>query len=65
MKSIIIKFDSEHTMSRWDELPEDYISEDEENRLWKKFQDYTEIHKKESERKQFLEVSEKTPKPMG
>lgn len=66
MKSIIIKFNSEYAMSRWDEPVDDYLTQEEENRLWKKFQDYAEIEKKESERKRFLEVSDKKrPSPWG
>lgn len=66
MKSIIIKFKLQYTMSRWDSPVDEYLSEEEENRLWKKFHDYAEIEKKESERKRFLEVSNnKRPSPWG
>lgn len=53
-------------MSRWDNPVDDFFSEDEESRLMKKFYDYAEIEKKESERKKFLEVSDKKrPSPWG
>jgi hypothetical protein len=53
-------------MSRWDNPVDDFFSEDEESRLLKKFHDYAEIEKKESERKRFLEVSDrKKPSPWG
>lgn len=53
-------------MSRWDNPVDDFFSEDEESRLMKKFYDYVEIQKKESERKKFLEVSDKKrPSPWG
>jgi hypothetical protein len=45
-------------MSRWDE-PTDGFEDKEESRLLKKFYDYAEIEKKESERKRFLEISDK------
>lgn len=46
-------------MSRWDTPDYDSFDEEEESRLLKKFYDYAEIEKKESERKRFLEVSNK------
>ncbi|MEW6043949.1 MAG: hypothetical protein AB1608_06760 [Thermoproteota archaeon] len=46
-------------MSRWDASNYDNFDEEEESRLLKKFYDYAEIEKKESERKRFLEVSDK------
>jgi hypothetical protein len=46
-------------MSRWDAPNYDSFDDDEESRLLKKFYDYVEIEKKESERKRFLEVSDK------
>jgi magnesium-transporting ATPase (P-type) len=46
-------------MSRWDAPNYDSFEDEEESRLLKKFRDYAEIEKKESERKQFLEVSDK------
>lgn len=46
-------------MSRWDAPNYDSFEDDEESRLLKKFHDYAEIEKKESERKRFLEVSDK------
>ncbi len=53
-------------MSRWDNPVDDFFDEDEESRLMKKFYDYAEIEKKESERKKFLEVSDKKrPSPWG
>ena len=53
-------------MSRWDNPVDDFFSEEEESRLLKKFHDYAEIQKKESERKRFLEVSDKKkPSPWG
>jgi hypothetical protein len=53
-------------MSRWDNPVDDFFSEEEESRLLKKFYDYAEIEKKESERKRFLEVSDKKkPSPWG
>jgi hypothetical protein len=55
--SIIIKIDLEESMSRWDN-PTDSFDE-EESRLLKKFYDYAELEKKESERKRFLEISDK------
>ncbi len=45
-------------MSRWDN-PSDGFDDVEESRLLKKFYDYAELEKKESERKRFLEVSDK------
>jgi hypothetical protein len=45
-------------MSRWDS-PIDSFDEEEESRLLKKFYDYAELEKKESERRRFLEVSDK------
>jgi hypothetical protein len=45
-------------MSRWDK-PIDSFDDTEESRLLKKFYDYAELEKKESERKRFLEVSDK------
>lgn len=45
-------------MSRWDN-PSDGFEDVEESRLLKKFHDYAELEKKESERKRFLEVSDK------
>jgi hypothetical protein len=45
-------------MSRWDK-PSDSFEDEEESRLLKKFYDYAELEKKESERKRFLEVSDK------
>jgi hypothetical protein len=66
MISDIIKFELHHTMSRWDNPVDDFFSEEEESRLLKKFYDYAEIEKKESERKRFLEVSDrKKPSPWG
>ena len=66
MKSIIIKFKPNKSMSRWDNPVDDFFNEDEESRLMKKFYDYAEIEKKESERKKFLEVSDKKrPSPWG
>jgi hypothetical protein len=53
-------------MSRWDNPVDDFFSKEEEARLLKKFHDYAEIEKKESERKRFLEVSDKKkPSPWG
>jgi len=53
-------------MSRWDNPVDDFFSEEEESRLLKKFYDYAEIEKKESERRRFLEVSDrKKPSPWG
>ena len=53
-------------MSRWDNPVDDFFNEDEESRLMKKFYDYAELEKKESERKKFLEVSDKKrPSPWG
>jgi|GEM_PF-581061 len=46
-------------MSRWDSSNYDKFEEDEESRLLKKFYDYAEIEKKESERRRFLEVSDR------
>jgi hypothetical protein len=46
-------------MSRWDTPEFDSYDKDEESRLMRKFYDYAEIEKKESERKRFLEVSDK------
>lgn len=46
-------------MSRWDTSNHDSFDDEEESRLLKKFYDYAEIEKKESERKRFLEVSDK------
>ncbi|HWP78309.1 MAG TPA: hypothetical protein VNL34_01495 [Candidatus Nitrosotenuis sp.] len=46
-------------MSRWDTSNYDNFDDEEESRLLKKFYDYAEIEKKESERKKFLEVSDK------
>lgn len=46
-------------MSRWDKPSHDEYSDEEESRLLKKFYDYAEIEKKESERRRFLEVSSK------
>lgn len=46
-------------MSRWDSSNYDKYEEDEESRLLKKFYDYVEIEKKESERRRFLEISDK------
>lgn len=46
-------------MSRWDNTDHDGSYDDEESRLLKKFYDYAEIEKKESERRRFLEVSGK------
>ncbi len=66
MKSIIIKNKPNKSMSRWDNPVDDFFNEDEESRLMKKFYDYAEIEKKESERKKFLEVSDKKrPSPWG
>jgi len=66
MISDIIKFELDHTMARWDNPVDDFFSEEEESRLLKKFYDYAEIEKKESERKRFLEVSDKKkPSPWG
>jgi hypothetical protein len=66
MISDIIKFELHLTMSRWDNPVDDFFSEEEESRLLKKFYDYAEIEKKESERKRFLEVSDrKKPSPWG
>jgi hypothetical protein len=66
MISDIIKFELHHTMSRWDNPIDDFFSEEEESRLLKKFYDYAEIEKKESERRRFLEVSDrKKPSPWG
>lgn len=45
-------------MSRWDE-PDFDRCDDEESRLLKKFYKYMEIEKKETERRKFLEVSDK------
>ncbi|HET8719465.1 MAG TPA: hypothetical protein VFM64_00525 [Candidatus Nitrosotenuis sp.] len=45
-------------MSRWDNS-NDGFDEEEESRLMKKFYDYAELEKKESERKRFLEISDK------
>lgn len=45
-------------MSRWDNHI-DSFDDEEESRLLKKFYDYAEIEKKESERKRFLEISDK------
>lgn len=45
-------------MSRWDNS-NDNFDEEEESRLMKKFYDYAELEKKESERKRFLEISDK------
>jgi hypothetical protein len=45
-------------VSRWDS-PIDSFDDEEESRLLKKFYDYAELEKKESERKRFLEVSDK------
>ncbi|MBM2851997.1 MAG: hypothetical protein HW420_544 [Candidatus Nitrosotenuis sp.] len=44
-------------MSRWDEP--DRFDDEEESRLLKKFYNYVEIEKKETERRKFLEVSDK------
>lgn len=44
-------------MSRWDEP--DRFDDEEESRLLKKFYNYMEIEKKETERRKFLEVSDK------
>lgn len=53
-------------MARWDNPVDDFFNEEEESRLLKKFYDYAEIEKKESERKRFLEVSDKKrPSPWG
>lgn len=53
-------------MARWDNPVDEFFSEEEETRLMKKFYDYAEIEKKESERKRFLEVSDKKrPSPWG
>ncbi len=46
-------------MSRWDSSNYEGFDEEEESRLLKKFYDYAEIEKKESERRRFLEVSDK------
>lgn len=46
-------------MSRWDTHNYENTDDEEESRLLKKFYDYVEIEKKESERKRFLEVSDK------
>ncbi len=46
-------------MSRWDTPDYDSFDEEEESRLLKKFYDYAEIEKKESEKKRFLEISNK------
>lgn len=53
-------------MARWDNPVDDFFNEDEESRLLKKFHDYAEIEKKESEKRRFLEVSDKKrPSPWG
>ncbi len=66
MKSIITKSKPHNIMSRWDNPVDDFVDEDEESRLMKKFYDYAEIEKKESERRKFLEVSDKKrPSPWG
>lgn len=53
-------------MARWDNPVDDFFNEEEESRLLKKFYDYAEIEKKESERRRFLEVSDKKrPSPWG
>jgi hypothetical protein len=57
MKSIIKKIESTIVMSRWDEP--DRFDDEEEYRLLKKFYNYIEIEKKETERRKFLEVSNK------
>jgi uncharacterized membrane protein len=44
-------------MSRWDSP--DIFDSDEESRLLRKFYDYAELEKKESERRRFLETSDK------
>jgi hypothetical protein len=46
-------------MSRWDRSNYDGHNDEEESRLLKKFYDYAEIEKKESERRRFLEISDK------
>jgi hypothetical protein len=53
-----MKIKSRRLMSRWDN-PSDSFDDVEESRLLKKFYDYAELEKKESERKRFLEVSDK------
>lgn len=53
-------------MSRWDSSNYDRYADEEESRLLRKFYDYAEIEKKESERKRFLEISDKkTPSAWG
>ena len=46
-------------MSRWDNPVDDFFTEEEESRLMEKFYNYAELEKKESERRRFLEVSDK------
>lgn len=57
IKSIITKIKPTTVMSRWDEP--DRFDDEEESRLLKKFYNYVEIEKKETERRKFLEVSDK------
>jgi len=53
-------------LSRWDSSNYDRYADEEESRLLRKFYDYAEIEKKESERKRFLEISDKkTPSVWG
>lgn len=46
-------------MSRWDEPDFNRFDDEEESRLLKKFYNYIEIEQKETERRKFLEVSDK------
>lgn len=57
IKSIIIKIKFIVVMSRWDEP--DRFDDEEESRLMKKFYNYMEIEKKETERRKFFEISDK------
>lgn len=57
IKSINTKIKFILVMSRWDEP--DRFDDEEESRLMKKFYNYVEIEKKETERRKFLEVSDK------